>query len=87
MKEITKETLETLSVRLNEIREQYLYTFNTDENFYQAKEKCQQAVVEANKVLNECCINAVLHYERVNDGICAYVDFIDTITGYNIALE
>lgn len=87
MKEIIKETLETLSIRLNEIREQYLYTFNTDENFYQAKEKCQQAVAEANKIFNGYCINAVLHFERINDGICANVDFIDVITGYPIIFE
>lgn len=87
MRDAIKDTICTLAECLSHIRSRYLYTFNTEENFCNAKAECQQAVEIANTTLNGYCISAVLHFERINDGIDANIDFVDTVTGHPLDLS
>lgn len=79
-----KETIQALAVRLQEIKEKYLYELTTPENIHSLEGECRQAVENANQVLNGYNVNAEFYFECIQNAIYAHVEFKDMITGQTL---
>jgi len=75
-----KETVQKLFTRLDKLKNQFLYEFMTSENIHRFRGCCQQAVNEANQILNGHHIHAVLQFDQIKDHIYVDVTFINMIT-------